>query len=471
MRVALIFWCMWIPGLQCYIFRRLMDDLLKNHMDGPQGFRSMLSAWTSVGLVVIVQDEVRFWNGSKIKLCHCKDEKHKYNYHGAEIHVLVIDELTTFTETIYRYLRFRVRMVGLTLPAGIELPDGKGGKWWLPIAGCFPRILCSSNPGNVGHLWVKKSFIDTGHEPGSVWDAPKEEGGMRRQYIQAKLRDNPYMERDDPDYADRISGLGSPQLVRAMLNGDWDVIAGAYFPEFEYDRHVLHPFTVPVSSTKFRAMDWGSAKPFSIGWYAIVTSEWPVVQNMGGDMVKLPAGSLVRYREWYGIDKSQGTSNIGLKMTVEKVAAGIVQRSKDEKYAFTAVDPSMFIENGGPSLAEQLRRYGVPNRPADNSRVAGWNQVRQRLRGENDEDGPLWYVMSTGTELIRTLPGLQHDETDPEDLDTEGEDHAGDELRYACMSRPRAIVPPAKPKKKSPYTFDELTAADKKKVSKYRSVT
>jgi hypothetical protein len=101
-------------------------------MEGPKGFRALLAPWTSAGFVTIVEDEIRFWNGSKIYLCHCKDPKDIYKYRGAEIHALLIDELTHFLEPMYRFLRSRVRMVGL------EVSENLKGK--------FPRILCGANP-------------------------------------------------------------------------------------------------------------------------------------------------------------------------------------------------------------------------------------------------------------------------------------------------------------------------------------
>ncbi len=118
MRVAAILWCASIPGLQVYLFRRIREDLIKNHMEGPKGFRSVLAPWVLNGFVRIVEDEIRFWNGSKIYLCHCKDEKDIYKYLGVEIHVLLIDELTHFNEAMYRFLRNRVRMVGVDVPKG-----------------------------------------------------------------------------------------------------------------------------------------------------------------------------------------------------------------------------------------------------------------------------------------------------------------------------------------------------------------
>jgi hypothetical protein len=90
------------------------------------------------------------------------------------------------------------------------------------------RILCGANPSNVGHLFVKSSFIDSAL-PLEVRRMPEEEGGMFRQYIPARLDDNPSMLTDDPGYEAKLSGMGSAELVRAMREGDWNVVEGAYF--------------------------------------------------------------------------------------------------------------------------------------------------------------------------------------------------------------------------------------------------
>src|SRR5579862_772742 len=246
MRAIAILWCASIPGLQCYLFRRLRDDLIKNHIEGPKGLRSLLAPWAAAGLAQIVEDEIRFWNGSKIYLCHCKDEKDRFKYLGAEIHLLLIDELTTFTEVIYRFLRGRVRQVGINLPPH--------------LAGRFPRILCSSNPGNIGHHWVKAGFIDNAM-PLEVRAMNDNEGGMLRQFIPARLDDNPSMATDDPNYRARLRGLGSDALVKAMEEGDWNVIAGAFFDCWSTERHVISPRPIPEHWARFRSFDWGSARP------------------------------------------------------------------------------------------------------------------------------------------------------------------------------------------------------------------
>lgn len=417
MRAAATLWCSAIAGLQVYLFRRIREDLVKNHMEGPKGFRAMLAGLVASGHVTIVEDEIRFWNGSKIYLCHCKDAKDIYKYQGAEMHVLLIDELTHFTDQMYRFLRNRVRMVGVELPAQYR--------------GCFPRILCGANPGNLGHQFVKQTFID-GAAPMEMRPMNDNEGGMLRQFIPAILEDNPSMEKDDPGYEKRLQGLGSKALVDAMRYGDWNVVEGAFFDCWQSQRHVIRPFTIPADWTRFRAMDWGSAKPFSIGWYAVVTDTYSIE---GGPV--LPRGCLIKYREWYGIKETDGVfvANTGLKLTTEEVAIGTKEREKADKISYGVIDPACFSTDGGPSIAERMIRNGVAWRPADNKRLGGWDQMRSRLKG--DEDGnPMLVFFSTCTHSIRTIPALQHDPHRPEDMDTDGEDHAADETRYACMSRP-----------------------------------
>lgn len=435
MRIAAIVWCSSIPGLQVYLFRRIRDDLVKNHMEGPKGFRAMLAGWVNQGWCTIVEDEIRFWNGAKIYLCHCKDEKDIYKYQGAEIHVLLIDELTHWLESMYRFLRNRVRMVGVQVPKQYE--------------GMFPRILCGANPGNVGHLWVKTTFVSSG-QPFEVRRMPADEGGMLRQYIPARLDDNPSMAEDDPGYEMRLEGLGSATLVKAMRWGDWDVIEGAFFDCWDAKRHVIKPFAVPKEWLRFRSGDWGSASPFSFGWWAVVGDTY-----RAGNVI-LPRGCLVRYREWYGMQP--GKPNVGLKMHAEAVGAGLRDREKDDpKLSYGVLDPSAFKEDGGPSIHERIMR-GSGNtiifRQADNARVqgrgamGGWDQMRARLVGD-DDGNPMVVCFSTCTDSIRTIPALQHDPDRPEDLDTDMEDHAGDDWRYACMSRPWSISsrPQEKPRR------------------------
>jgi hypothetical protein len=327
-----------------------------------------------------------------------------------------------------------------------------------------PRILCGANPGNVGHLFVKSSFID-GAVPLEARRMPEEDGGMLRQYIPARLDDNPSMLTDDPGYEAKLSGMGSTELVRAMREGDWNVVEGAYFDCWSSFRHVLRPFAIPPHWRRFRSMDWGSASPFSVGWWA-VASEEHFAETIDGRPAIIPRGALVRYREWYGAKRDASgktVPNVGLKMKNEDIGAGIKERETlhikepngtyrtvREQISYGVLDPRCFANEGGTPIAEAIFKGGAVFRQADNARVrefgaaSGWGQVRGRLLG-NDDGDPMIFCFSTCVESIRTIPVLQYDADRPEDLDTSQEDHAADDWRYTCNSRP--WIKPTPPKK------------------------
>lgn len=438
LRACAVIYCSLIGGLQVFFFRRSYPDLIKSHVEGPKGLRSMLAPLVRGGSVEIVEGEVRFWNGSKIFLCHCKDEDDKYNYLSSEIHLLCIDELTTFTETIYRFLRSRVRCVGLSIPEEFR--------------GMFPRILCASNPANIGHQWVKRTFIDPA-SPGKIWRASKEEGGMLRQFIPAKLDDNPSLKKDDPFYENRLSGLGSPRLVQAYREGRWDIMEGSFFPEFG-DSHIIEPFKIPEHWTKFRAFDWGSRSPFYCGWYAVVSEDYEVVRKWDGVKIVVSKDAIIQYREWNG----EREYNVGLGYNAEEIAAGILQRDAlAERIDYSIADTSIFDEDGGPSIAERMRLKGVIFLRADKRRIPGWDTVRQRLVGVNGK--PMLYFFCTCSGVIRDLPSIQHSEKKMEDAESEGvADHSVDSLRYGCMSRPYSSQLPESKIVKDIHnlTFDDL---------------
>lgn len=355
---------------------------------------------------------------------------------------LLMDELTHFSEPIYRFLRGRCRLGAFKLPE----------QW----KGLFPRIIAGANPGGIGHHWVKSSFID-GSVPLDVRRMDKKEGGMLRQYIPAKLSDNPTM---DEDYADKLSGLGNESLVRAMLDGDWEIISGAYFTEFSRTKHVIKPFSIPVHWNRYRCFDWGSAKPFACYWIAVADGT-----------TNHPRGALIVYREYYGMGDAP---NKGLKLPADRVAQEIFRRDQGEtvnSVCNSVADPAIFTADGGPSIADTMRKEGVKWRHADNKRKAGWEQLRIRLNG--DDDGkPLIYVFETCVHLIRTLPALQHDENDPEDVDSDQEDHGPDALRYGCMARPIIRDGVKARKGPKPGTFAHLLEItdEPKTASKYRSL-
>ena len=194
---------------------------------------------------------------------------------------------------------------------------------------------------------------------------------------------------------------------------------------------MVRPFEIPKDWLRFRSADWGSAAPFSVGWWAVAGD-----LHTAPDGRTIPRGALVRYREWYGAS----APNVGLKLTAEQVAKGIREREAGETITYGVLDPAAFAVDGGPSIAQMMAREGVHFRPADNKRVSqrgslsGWDQMRARMIGS---DGvPMLYVFDTCRDFLRTVPALQHDRDRAEDIDTDGEDHVADEARYGCMSRP-----------------------------------
>lgn len=467
MRAIAILLCMMVPKLNVYLFRRLYDDLIKNHMEGTGSFPEMLAPLMVSGHVKIVEAEIRFWNGSRIFLCHCQHEKDRFKYQGAEIHVLLIDELTMFSEVIYRFLRGRLRAPNLVIPQWAR--DFFRQRFGVDLGAKIPMALSGTNPGNLGHAWVKAAFIDN-VLPFELRRMPKAEGGMLRQYIPARLEDNPHI--DTEDYEGKLLGLGNKELVRAMRFGEWDIVAGAFFDILTERVHKLPTFTPPAHWTRYRSMDWGSAKPFSVGWWVIAEAEW--VKFSDGKERMLPAGALIRYREWYGVkqdEAGQAMADVGLRMSAEAVGRGIKEREAGEKIdeALSVADPAVWREDGGPSIAERMlmcdpkrpkEPVGPRFRPADNTRVLGWQQMYDRMKWQGvDGEQPMLFVTENCRNWWRTVPVLLHDEHKPEDVDTRMEDHAGDDSRYACMARPVSrVAKPRELKGPKPYTLDWVMA-------------
>lgn len=318
----------------------------------------------------------------------------------------------------------------------------------------------TGNPGGPGHGWVKKRYIDPAPMGWKViptefvnpWTGEKVI--RERIFIPGKITDHNLL---GADYIANLQMSGSPELVRAWLEGDWDVIAGAYFPEFSRGRHVLVDTPFPKEWRRFTATDWGSARPFWTGWFVVVQQEMRV-QTVTGQPVMLLPGALVCYREWYGESKEQPSENLGLKLPVEEWAKGVLKRGQNDELSYHTVDTSMFDEDGGPSLAERAMKVIYKGkklnlRPSDKRRLPGWNQVRYRLRGDHGPDNspPMLFFMQFCEAAIRTMAALQHDDVASkfEDADTDGEDHPPDGIRYGCMSRPRKL-PDAEERFKQP---------------------
>lgn len=293
-------------------------------------------------------------------------------------------------------------------------------------------------------MWIKHRYIDPAPEGYKILTETfrfgKQEFKRNRVFIPALVTDNKILLENDPNYIGNLFMVGSAELVRAWLEGDWNAIEGAYFDCWSRDM-VIKPFEIPDHWTRIRSFDWGSAKPFSVGWWAVASEDLITTSGV------IPKNAMVRYREWYGAAKDEAgvtKPNIGLKLKTAAVAKGIAQR-ETEKIHKQVADPAIFAEDGGPSIAEEMYNadHSIKWQSADNKRIPGWSQMRQRMEG--DEDKPMVYVFDTCTDSIRTIPALQHDDIKPEDLDTDGEDHAADEWRYGLMARPWTKPKPQEP--------------------------
>jgi hypothetical protein len=271
----------------------------------------------------------------------------------------------------------------------------------------------------------------------AIRQTEREEGGMYRQYIPALLDDNPTQTDNDPDYEMRLEGLGSPELVKAMRYGIWDITAGAAFERLSRDKHMIRTFKAPKWWTKFMVIDWGTAKPFSVGWYCVVDDDMELVAKDGWPVRLIPKGAVIRYREYYGWN---GKPDTGCRLESYEVAKKIleIEEEADDEIDYRVGDSAMWAQHDGPSVQERMYdatdgRFSMAKSIKD--RIANYQEIRARIAGE---DGvPMFYITENCRHFWRTMPDLQLDEMHPEKgWNTTQEDHIADEVGYALASRP-----------------------------------
>lgn len=366
----------------------------------------------------------RFPSGSKIYFGNMQHVQDRINYQGKHYDFIGFDELTQFTWDEYSYMMSRNR------------PNGPGTRVYM---------RATANPGGVGHGWVKARFITAAPPMTPIKDvyevfSPKGERltfEASRIFVPASVFDNKKLLENDPMYLARLAAMPEAEK-QALLYGSWDSFEGQVFTEWRNDpahyadrkyTHVIDPFQVPPHWKIWRGFDFGYARPFAVGWFAINE-----------------AGQMYHIREYYGWD---GTANHGAKMEVTQIAKEIRRIEQEDpllrgREIHGVADPAIFSKNGQESIAgmmEKQRLYWFPGR---NNRIDGKMQFHYRF-AFGDDGEPMFQVFSTCKNFIRTIPNLVYDVKQVEDIDTTQEDHIYDMTRYVMMEHiiaPRAIRNP-----------------------------
>lgn len=365
--------------------------------------------------------EWSFPSGAKILFGSLQHEQDKNRYRGLAFDFIAFDELTLFSQEEYQFLFSRCR------------PQGPGTR-------CY--IRATTNPGGIGHGWVKERFITPAPPMTPIpeeitWkdsDGKQHSAVRKRIFVPATIYDNRKLLDNDPEYVITLASL--PEKERnAMLYGDWDSFEGQVFTEWTNDSehyadhrwtHVIEPFQIPEDWAIWCGLDWGYSRPFAVGWFAVDHHR-----------------RLYHIREYYGCT---GTPNEGVKLEPQEVARRVKAiESDDPNLAGRSIrrvgDPAIWGSDGTESIGALFERERVYFDKGDHARISGKMQVHNRLAF--DADGfPMLYVFRTCKHFIRTVPALVYDEKDVEDIDTEGEDHIYDMLRYVCMANP--IAPPVR---------------------------
>ena len=340
------------------------------------------------------EKEWRFPSGARIEFGYAENMTDVLRYQGQSYTWIGVDELPQYpTPDVYNFLRSSLRSVDPEIPV---------------------YMRATGNPGNIGSQWVKEMFVDPA-EPNKAFnvsiDTPTGIRKISRRFIPAKLQDNPYLMQTD-DYYIMLASL--PEVQRKQfLEGDWTAFENSSFPEFNKTTHVVDPFEIPRGWSRFRSADWGYSSNACCLWFAI---DWD--------------NNLWVYRELYT-----------KKITADEFARKVLEAEQGEFMRYGVLDSSTWARRGdvGPSIAETMIQEGCKWRPSDRSpksRINGKLEIHKRLKVHEKDNEPTLKVFSNCVNLIRTLPLLPLDKNNPEDVDTNAEDHAYDALRYGCMSRP-----------------------------------
>lgn len=360
-----------------------------------------------------------FPSGATVLFASMPHEQDRLKYQGQQFDFIGFDELTHFTWQEYSYLMSRNR------------PSGEKTR-------CYIRATC--NPGGVGHAWVKARFIE-GKEPFHTYYEEHTVHGRTyrrsRAFIPATVFDNAILLKNDPNYVGNLAMLPDSER-RALLEGDWNSFSGQVFSEFRDNpegyrsrryTHVIEPFDIPDGWRRYRSFDFGYSRPFAVQWWAVDYD-----------------GRVYLYRQYYGCTD---TPNTGLKMEPSAIARKIreIEDAQEAEHKIIGVaDPAIWDTSRGTdgTIITMFEREGIYFEKGNNARIAGKMQLHYRFRF--DEEGlPMLYVFRNCKPFLRTVPSLVYDSANPEDINTQMEDHDYDACRYFLMMNP---LSPQLPKKR-----------------------
>lgn len=305
-----------------------------------------------------------FPNGSIIQFGHLEYDSDVRKYDSAEYPYIGFDELTSFTEYQYLYLFSRNRSSSPALPS---------------------IIRSGTNPGNIGHGWVRARFIEPAPYGKIMLD---ERTKLKRIFIQSKVQDNPHIMKNDPGYIQTLMGMAEKDR-RAKLDGDWWTFSGQVFDDYREEpfadepanaQHVIDPFEIPSWWPRFLAIDWGYA--------AMTYAVWGALS---------PEGRLYIYKE-YGVKQTK----------ISQWATEIGKLSNNENFVDCVMCQSAWQQRGDDlNIAEQFTKYsGLRPRLADNARVSGklllqeyfrWREKPTRKLPTGEE-----YSNETAAQILRT---------------------------------------------------------------------
>ena len=370
---------------------------------------------------------ITWTNGSTTRFGYCRNENDVYRYQGAEFLFIGIDELTHFTLKQWQFLTSRNRC---------------------PVRGAVPCMAGASNPGNIGHTWVKALWVDhvppPGFERADLYD-PRE-----YDFIRARIDDNPIYA-NDAAYRRTLEALPE-HLRRAFLEGDWDIFAGQYFDIFDYGRHTARPEEIRLEHwwPRWISIDWGFQHPSAVYWHCAI----PVVRRhssvfssergpqegfVGNTAHDLSSGSFTENCELKTVNSRIVTYRefVQSGLSPRMLAQAIAERSGRERISEVFLSPDAFAHRTSEaSIAEQLGDVLIANglprpAPADDDRIGGWQWMYSLLQSNS------WVITDNCSELIRCLPVLVSDERRPEDIRKADGDDAADAARYGLVSGAR----------------------------------